>query len=369
MILPREIEKIILELTNVDEPSKFRRLREGLRRLTQDFVDRAPNEDEHPDAYLAYHFPANLMKVAAVVREIAALLPSAFPERDRYDVLDIGCGEGAGMFGFFLARSECKKALFSLRGIETSQRMLDKSRILAGRLSSRDKNLKVAFTRRTLSSRPDREIDGRHDAILCVNSLAEIIPDGPVSPDLVAGLTRRLKPDGILIIIEPALKIFSRRLMTLRDGLTGLEPVRVILPCLHDAACPLLRISTRDEWCHETRAWEPPDYLVRLNQGLNREIDRLKFSYLVLSRDRPAAFPGDAYRVLSRRLKEKGKMKCYLCAPGGRIEMVRLDKNRSPSNAAFDGIRQGGVITVENADLRGLYMRINKETTVSLISK
>jgi ribosomal protein RSM22 (predicted rRNA methylase) len=368
MQLPEDIERFILDQLGVDEPSKLRRLREELRRLTDDFSRRDPGEDEYSNAYFAYHFPSNLMKAAGVARELLAAAPAGFAERGRYEVLDLGCGEGAGMFGFFLAWNESLPADFFLRGIEASKKMIEKARVLADHLSARHRNLRVSLIQHRFSARPDREIEGHYDAILCVNALAEIVPNGPIDPNLISGLARRLKPGGVMVVIEPALKLFARRLMALRDELAKSGTLRVILPCLHDAACPLLWISTRDEWCHETRAWEPPAYLARLNQGLNREIDRLKYSYLVLSRDRPAALPKDAYRVLSRRLKEKGKMKCYLCAPGGRIEMVRLDKNQSPANAAFDGIRQGDVITVENTDLRGLYMRINKETSVTIVS-
>jgi ribosomal protein RSM22 (predicted rRNA methylase) len=368
MILPREIEELIQIMTGTDEPSKFRRLRNDLRRLTEDFARLSPIEDDHLDAYLAFHFPTNLMKVVAVVHEILALTPDAFPERSRYDVLDIGCGEGAGMFGFFFARNKKPESEFRLRGIEASASMLERCRSVADHLASRYANLRLSLTRQRLTPSLDQALEGTYDAILCVNSLAEIIPDGPLPPGVLAALTRRLKPDGVIIIIEPALKIFTRRLMVLRDEMMKNESIRIILPCLHNEACPLLRITTRDEWCHETRSWNPPAYMVRLNQGLNREIDRLKYSYLAAVRKGSAEPTGSGYRVISRRIKEKGKMKCYLCAPDGRIEMARQDKNRSETNAAFDDIQQGDVVCVENADLQGRYMRITKETTVSVVS-
>jgi len=366
MTLPREIEEKIRELIGFDEPRKESALRKNLSRLADDFQRRDPNEDRYSDAYLAYNFPSNLMKVNTVVREIGTSCLSVFQGRDKYDILDIGCGEGAAMFGFFFARNGISNAEFTVRGIEASAMMLEKCRAFADHLISRHRNLRVFLCRRRLNPRLGREIEGTYDAILCVNSLAEIIPTGPISPGLVIGLLRHLKPGGVIVIIEPALKIFARRLMTLRDGLTGLSTARIILPCLHGAACPLLRIPGRNEWCHETRIWEPPAYLLRLNRGLNREIDRLKFSCLVVAREKSAEPSTVKYRVVSRRLKEKGKMKCYLCTPEGRFEMVRLDKDRSESNAAFDEIRQGDVLSFEDAELKEGRVIIKKETIISI---
>jgi hypothetical protein len=47
--------------------------------------------------------------------------------------------------------------------------------------------------------------------------------------------------------------------------------------------------------------------------------------------------------------------------------MVRLDKDQSGSNAAFEEIRQGDVVTYEIAELRAGYMKIKKETTLALL--
>jgi ribosomal protein RSM22 (predicted rRNA methylase) len=369
MTLPREIEEKIRELIGFDEPRKEPALRRNLFELADDFQRRNPNEDRYSDAYLAYNFPSNMMKVISVMNEIGSFQPRAFPDRDRYDVLDIGSGEGAGMFGFFFARDGIFKSGFSLRGIDASPKMLEKCRTIGDHLAARHTNLRISLNRRRLTPLLEREIEGNYDAILCVNALAEIIPANPLDPKLVIKLLRHLKPSGIIIIIEPALKTFTRRLMKLRDELTGRSSVRIVLPCLHVAACPLLRIASQDEWCHETRVWDPPAYLLRLNQGLNREIDRLKFSFLVVARGKPEEQPTQAYRVISRRIKEKGKTKCYLCAARGRMEMVRLDKDRSESNSAFDEIRQGDVIRIENAEMRERYMKIRKETTVSFFRK
>jgi len=368
MTLPREIEEKIRILIGIGEPRKEPALRRDLFELADDFRHRDPNENHYADAYLAYNFPSNLMKVISVMNEVGILHLHTFPVRDRYDVLDIGSGEGAGLFGFFFARNGMSESKFSLHGIDASPKMLEKCRAFGDHLAARHTNLRISLSRRRLTPFPEREIEGLYDAILCVNALAEITPAGPLNPKLVIELLRHLKPSGIIVIIEPALKILARRLMNLRDELTGRSSARIVLPCLHDASCPLLRIASRDEWCHETRVWDPPTYLLRLNQGLNREIDRLKFSFLVLARGKPEEPSTHAYRVISRRIKEKGKTKCYLCAAQGRMETVRLDKDRSESNAAFDEIRQGDVLSFENAEIKESRIKIIKLSSIKICS-
>lgn len=368
MKLPIEIEEIIIAMTGLNDPSEMASVRRDLQRLGDGFARIAPAENRHLKAYLAYHFPANLMKTLAVMREIDAAHKDLLSGRRSYHVLDIGCGSGAGMFGFFLARHKNIPAQFDLQGIDSSAGALEQCRNIIRRLEARYSDLSVKLTQRQLDPQAQRLFTGTYDAILCVNSLVEIFPEGPLDIKLLTGWLRRLSPGGMLVIIEPALKTSSRRLMALRPDLARVPGIRIIRPCLHAGPCPLLAIETRDEWCHETIPWKPPGYMVQLNRGLEREIDVLKFSYLVMARIDEAAAAG-AFRVISRRLKEKGKTKCFLCTPEGRIELYRLDKDRSETNAAFDDIQKGDVISADDIERRGRLFKVHKHSRVIVKNK
>jgi ribosomal protein RSM22 (predicted rRNA methylase) len=136
--------------------------------------------------------------------------------------------------------------------------------------------------------------------------------------------------------------------MTLRNDIINRQKGQVLLPCLHSENCPLINIRKQKDWCHQSILWDPPDYMNILNQGLNREIDRLKFSYLVITQEN---FPGhdfNAFLVISNLLKEKGKKRCFLCTPTGRVELVRLNKLKCPTNSEFDKILKGDIISFTN---------------------
>jgi hypothetical protein len=85
-----------------------------------------------------------------------------------------------------------------------------------------------------------------------------------------------------------------------------------------------------------------------INQDLNREIDVLKFAYLVIAKRKNWPDWLKGYRVVSHLLKEKGKSRCFICTPRGRVELVRLDKSRNLANAGFDRISKGVIVRIEN---------------------
>jgi hypothetical protein len=103
-----------------------------------------------------------------------------------------------------------------------------------------------------------------------------------------------------------------------------------------------------------------------LNQGLNRDLKSLKFSYMVLSSSTPPVPSG--YLVISTLLKEKGRKKCYLCTPDGRVELVRLNKHVSTLNNAYDRIKKGAIVALQDIEKkRGDYWIVKKESRVQLL--
>lgn len=102
--------------------------------------------------------------------------------------------------------------------------------------------------------------------------------------------TRSVKPGGEIMVMEPANRIASWGVMTLREVLLA-SGHKVLAPCTHDRPCPLLsnRLKT---WCHFRINVEPhPDHapLIRLS---NMPRTHLSFSYL---RCQTAANPGATF--------------------------------------------------------------------------
>ena len=375
--LPFALEQKILELLGLEglnetnwrrhEP-RLEQLGRDMYCLARDFAGRQPSEARYQDAYFAYNFPTNFMKASRVAREIAFFYPELLPRPGGLDILDVGCGEGAGLFGFSDYIRGQSQGLLSLVGVDTSRSMLERASHLGEWLGERDKNLHTRFRHHDFASGRLRRPDQRYDIVIFANSLVELVPEASIPADFTEGVLEFLSDNGVLVVIEPALKKSSRRLMAWRDRITSSGEASVLLPCLHQSACPLLGIQGRSEWCHERISWEPPYYLELVNRRLHREIDKLKFSFLVIARP---GFPPSAamrYRVTSPLFKEKGRRRCYVCTAQGRVELVRLEKAGSDTNTRFEEIRKGTVIELERAvETRPDSWRIEKETVVRVL--
>lgn len=345
---------------------KLRVIRDQMKQLSSDFAEGIPSESRYAQAYSVYNFPLNFMKTRQVVGELSLRRPDYLLNRPKYSVLDIGCGEGAGMYGIYYAlRSLGGTMKIRLTGIDNSPTMLEHARQMAAHLRRHGEAMSAAFFNRNLGNISSSLPRKKFDIIICNNSIAEIMRGESIPVRSIGALLGHLSEHGLLVIIEPALKKFSRRLMQLRDDLAGHKTAQVILPCAHGGRCSLLQIDSRDEWCHESVAWKPPDFLSILNEGLNREIGILKFAYLVIAKTKaPVVWP-NGYRVISRLLREKGRMRCFLCTEHGRVELVRLNRSKSKENTLFGKTEKGDVLKLMNVVVRKLdYWEVNPHTTI-----
>lgn len=375
--LPLIIEEKITELLGISglhmsnqsaHKKRLNILREQMVSLSDDFAGFKRTEDDYSDAYFAYNFPFNLMKSFLVAERIKRDgVFGGLAGKKEFSILDIGCGDGAGMFGLALSLSEdCRSARFNLAGVDSSEIMLNKCRKMRDAvIESLRGNADINLLRRSVDVGMNPGLTGKYDAIILANSLLEILPSGLVPMEFMAGLFGMLNEGGVIVIIEPALKESARRLMVLRNELMKNKNGHVLSPCLHDAACPLLEIKSRNEWCHQSLRWNPPVYIKILNQGLDREIDFLKFSYLVIAK-KERKDPLNGYLVVSNLLREKGRKRCFLCASHGRVELVRLDRHKTEANNCFDAVQKGDILEFEqHNELRPLYWKIKEDSKIT----
>ncbi len=201
-------------------------------------------------------------------------------------------------------------------------------------------------------------VHGRFDLIIAAHLLNELFL-GPVEQaTLVAAWCRELlTDDGLCVLLEPALPATSRGLLATRDRLIERD-LHIVAPCLHAAPCPAL-LRERD-FCHDAAEWLTPP----ASAGVSRPRSRVDFSYLVLSQTAPAALSDAHFRVVSDLLREKGRLRVFGCGPAGRHALVRLDRERSPTNATLDTAARGDVITVHGSTVAGDGLRLGTEATV-----
>ena len=197
-------------------------------------------------------------------------------------------------------------------------------------------------------------VSGCFDLIVAAHLLNELSErlDLEGRARLVAGWCRDLlQPDGTCIVIEPALRDTSRALLGVRDRLLA-AGLHVAAPCFCQTPCPAL-LRDRD-WCHDSA------------EVVVAGRSRVDFSYLILRQSGTKESDRNRYRVVSDPLKDKGRLRFFVCGVAGRFVLMRLDRDRSAANQALDRVRRGDIMVLPNAFVRDDGIRIAPDSTVGI---
>ena len=322
-------------------------------------------------ARLGFSFARDVPKGAAAVRELVACGALETGGSEPLRVLDLGAGLGATTWG--LARA--LEAVGSSRPIDATlidpdAQALDVAmaivRARAARGGRVDLRVRTVAQPVTADFAPG---GARFDVVLVGQLLSELdvgVPDDARvarHTDLIHGwLDTRLDKRGALVVVEPALRDRTRHLHRVRDALLA-RGASVFAPCLHGAPCPALALES--DWCHEDLDVDLPGWLVPVAKAAGLRHQGLTFSYLVLRApasggDRlvnhlVVAPPGAArVRLVSNIVRTKGKREAFLCGEfagqaDGRARAVRLDRDASPTNAAWPELRRGDLVVLAPA--------------------
>jgi hypothetical protein len=197
--------------------------------------------------------------------------------------------------------------------------------------------------------RPDG-VEGRFDLIVAAHVLNELpLPVAEKAERVAYWCHELMAPSGTCVIVEPALRETSRALLEIRDRLVA-RGLFVAAPCFWQGPCPAL--ARERDWCHDAAAPVAADR------------SRVDFSYLVLRHHGTPATDPTLFRVVSDRLEEKGRARLFGCGPTGRHPLVRLTRDQSPANAAFDQLERGDIITATATTPAGDGLRVSKESGV-----
>ncbi|HOJ05331.1 MAG TPA: small ribosomal subunit Rsm22 family protein [Bacteroidota bacterium] len=291
-------------------------------------------------AYLLYFVTANLLKPLPPLRE---LLLAGLPGDGRtLRVFDLGCGPGTGLLALLaFLDAHAPDIALEYTGMDVVPAALREVERVAAMLAPRSAGLRV----RTQLLDLDRAAPacGDADLVLMMNALNELAPS--TDETRLRALHASLRPDARVLLLEPALRHSSRRLLRLRDVAVR-EGWAVFAPCLRQQHCPAL--ADERDWCHADVPWERPAWYADMDEALGNVKRSLKFSYLTLSLDGATlegqlpriAMPeagGSAVhaRVVSELVDEKGRYRCFLCDARGRLACQINKRDLGDSNGDF----------------------------------
>jgi hypothetical protein len=70
--------------------------------------------------------------------------------------------------------------------------------------------------------------------------------------------------------------------------------------------------------------------------------------------------------VVSDPIKDKGRLRFFVCGAQGRFELMRLNRDRSAANQALDQARRGDIVVLPNAPVQADGIRVAVDTVVGI---
>lgn len=186
--------------------------------------------------------------------------------------------------------------------------------------------------------------EGDFDLILAGFVLNELGLDDQGAEAWLEAAARRLAPGGLIILIEPALRLTAEPLRRLADRRAGRSPRR-IGPETDDAPCPMLG---GEHWDHEVRDWNAPESARFLNRRLHRDLGAVRFSQALFSDAALPPLPPEAARVVAEPQLLKGLLRLVVSA-GGKLRTVELATRGMGKREAKDlaaGFARGDLVAL-----------------------
>jgi ribosomal protein RSM22 (predicted rRNA methylase) len=323
------------------------------------------------NAYRAYFLPSNLSKIHKPLQELS-LHPRELFSKTKLRFLDIGAGPGTASLGAltFFSQQVRKQPQLEFTAVD---QVAGNLKIAEALFSSYGTMYELEASLKTVRSDIvglGNFVQGHFDVIILSNVMNELFARDDRRTEkrvsiLNTILKRFLADDGSCIIIEPALRETSRGMLEVRDGLLE-QGFHVYSPCLFSGKCPAL--ANPKDWCHEDIPWDPPALVKGLDELTGLRKDSLKFSYVVLRKDRLSlsdVHGRNIFRVVSEPLVSKGKREFYVCGAAERRLVTRLDKDTTPGNELFGALQRGTLVSFERLIDEGKRFKVGKETLVS----
>jgi SAM-dependent methyltransferase len=297
-------------------------------------------------AYLLFYWPISYAQARSVLNEL--------PRRPNV-ALDLGSGPGP--MAFALSDAGAREVTAADRSVKA----LDLARTLAV-----DANEALATREWT----PEKPLPIGEFDVITMGHLVNELFNGDISKrlQLVKSALDKLKPNGSLVIIEPALRETSRATLKLRDAIVN-EGYAIRAPCLFQGNCPALIKET--DWCHAERNWVMPTMIEQIAKAAGLHKEQLKMSYLIVApKNEPwAGAPnGNVFRIVSESLAGKGRQRFMGCGPSGRMGISLQEKHVTDDNKLFSHLTRGDVISIEGLEAKGDGQALTEGSKVKMVA-
>ncbi len=295
-------------------------------------------------AYLLYYWPVSYMQLSFALQSLGQ------PQFSRpLRVLDLGCGPAPAA----AAVCDCFPVA-TVQLVDSSPKALQLAReLFATDFQSDNRQIDVQTEVCNIKTYNPAET---YDFIVMSHALNELwageAEQQAHCTELAARLASVLSPEGILLLVEPALQETSRLLLGIRDGLLSSQKgLHILSPCPAGATpCPALNSGTQS--CHAEATWEPVEPVASLAQQAGLERKSVKMSFCAFSRRERQE--GNKLRVVSDAMLNKaGRLRYLLCDGKRRIALSAKKEDTHAKSTGFFSLKRYDMLELRNPELRG----------------
>lgn len=262
-------------------------------------------------SYGNFFFQRTWQAMAYALSEAYAFRGWKVPNKGPLRILDLGSGSGAsGLACLFLLREWKVENPISLEAWDYSGKSLGVLKSLHRACPGLWPDSKVITKRKDLRYAFGKEGSLQFDLVLMSFSMNEILEKEGIEfqLDWLNQVTQHLKPNGFLLILEPAegqtCKNLQESSQTLSESSIQLHKHA---PYFNNLPCPLIANESK-YYSHEVRRIFPTQTIQKINTPLRLEIREIKFGMSILGKPKALSFPGkySPCRLVSPIKKSKG---------------------------------------------------------------
>lgn len=197
-------------------------------------------------------------------------------------------------------------------------------------------------------------VEGSFDLIILGHCLEELFPSDSKGwierqQQFIFSLLNRLTPNGYLLLAESSHIEANQRVLTIRDRLVR-EGIAVQAPCVWRGDCPVAQMKNSP--CYAQRELAKPHLMKEIQRAAQINLGSLKMSYMIF-RSPKASWPNlpdkELYRVISPPVESHQGNRFYLCGTKGKMTLGSHLKEHPNESKAFEYLKRGELISIENA--------------------